>query len=148
MDMTSTTAESHDEAQVRETILARIAAITNKRPNDVRLTFADTAVGFFVEPPLSQSPQQEDLEGWFSTWIGPIGYEVGKLKIAVGGEIAYCHCLSHLTGARVNDEHTDFWFRETMCFRRVDTRWLITHVHESVPMLMDGSNMAAVDLRP
>jgi ketosteroid isomerase-like protein len=146
--MTTHRTHSNDETQVRLTIQARAAAIGNKRPDDVRSTFAPDAIGYFVEPPLRQSPQQEDLEGWFSTWRGPIGYEVRELHFALGGDIAYCHCLSHLTGARVNESDTDFWFRETLCLARAGTRWLITHIHESVPMLMDGSNMAAVTLKP
>ena len=146
--MTAKHTESHDEVQIRRTIEARAKAIRNKNPDAVRSTFSSNAVGYFVEPPLQQSPQQEDLEGWFTTWSGPIGYEVGELQVAVGGDIAYCHCLSHLTGPRVNDEDTDFWFRETLCFLRIDKRWLITHIHESVPMLMDGSNKAAIDLKP
>jgi ketosteroid isomerase-like protein len=146
--MTNVDTPSSDEAQVRLAIQARATAISNRRPGDVRATFARGAVGYFVEPPLEQSPQEEDLEGWFSTWSGPIGYAVGELHVAVGGDIAYCHCLSHLTGPRVNEEDTDFWFRETLGLRRIDSRWLITHIHESVPMLMDGSNMAAVNLKP
>jgi ketosteroid isomerase-like protein len=146
--MNSNATQLSDEDLVRLTIQSRATAISKKSPHDVRSTFAGDAVGYFVEPPLQQSPHQEDLEGWFSTWSGPIGYEVGEQHVAVGGDVAYCHCLSHLTGPRVSDTYTDFWFRETLCLRRIDTHWVITHIHESVPMLMDGSNMAAVNLKP
>ena len=146
--MTSGSTQAHDEVQVRRIIDARAMALRDKRPDDVRSTFAGGAVGYFVEPPLAQVPQAEDLERWFATWSGPIGYEVHDLQVRVGGDVAYCHGLGHLTGARVDDEDTDLWFRETMCFRRMDEKWLITHIHESVPMRMDGSNSAAVDLKP
>ena len=88
------------------------------------------------------------LAGWFATWRGLIGYEIGDLKIAVGDGIAYCHSLSRWTGARTDGEDTDIWFRETICLRKVNGQWLITHIHESVPMYMDGSLKAAVDLKP
>lgn len=146
--MPTTTSQSPDENQIRETIEARAKAIRCKNPEAVRATFGSDSVGYFVEPPLQQSPHQEDLAGWFSTWSGPIGYDVGELQIAVGGDIAYGYCLSHLTGPRVDDKDTDFWFRETLCFRRIENQWLITHIHESVPMLMDGSKKAATDLKP
>lgn len=144
----TTTTQAHDETQIRETIETRAKAIRSKNPEAVRATFSSDAVGYFIEPPLQQSLQQEDLEGWFTTWSGPIGYDPGELKIAVGGDIAYAHCLSHMTGPRTDDDDTDLWLRETLCFRRIDLQWLITHLHESVPMLMDGSNKAATNLKP
>ena len=42
----------------------------------------------------------------------------------------------------------DMWNRATIGFRRIDGRWLITHLHSSVPFYMDGSFRAAVDLKP
>jgi ketosteroid isomerase-like protein len=36
----------------------------------------------------------------------------------------------------------------TLCFRKIDGEWRITHEHESVPFYMDGSVRAAVDLEP
>jgi ketosteroid isomerase-like protein len=45
-------------------------------------------------------------------------------------------------------EKVDMWLRETLCFRKIDGKWKITHEHESVPFYMDGSFKAAVDLKP
>ena len=146
--MTATTPQSHEKTKIRGTIETRAKAIRDKNPEAVRATFSPDTVGYFIEPPLQQSIQEEDLEGWFTTWSGPIGYETGKLEIAIGGDIAYAHCLSHLTGPRTDDDDTDVWLRETLCFRRVNQQWLITHIHASVPMLMDGSNKAATNLKP
>ena len=100
------------------------------------------------KPHSNSRPSKEDLAGWFSTWRGLIGYEIGDLKIAVGDDIAYCHSLSRWTGARTDGEDTDIWFRETICLRKMNGQWLITHIHESVPMYMDGSLKAAIDLKP
>ena len=55
---------------------------------------------------------------------------------------------SHLTGARTDGTQTDVWTRLTRCLRQIDGRWKITHSHESVPFYMDGSNKAALDLKP
>jgi ketosteroid isomerase-like protein len=35
-----------------------------------------------------------------------------------------------------------------MGFRKVGGRWLIAHEHASVPLYMDGSEKAAIDLKP
>jgi SnoaL-like protein len=70
------------------------------------------------------------------------------LVIRSSDDVAYCHSLIHLTGKRTDGERTDVWYRETLCFRRTGDQWPITHVHESVPMHMDGTFKAAVDLKP
>ena len=146
--MTSESASAHDEAQIRALIDARASAMRNKDVQGVRSGFADDAVGFFLETPLEQSPLQQDLAGWFASWVGPVGYETRDLTIKSGGEVAYGHALSRMTGPRTDGEETDLWFRETFCLQRIEGRWLITHIHESVPLYMDGIVRAAFDLTP
>jgi ketosteroid isomerase-like protein len=146
--MTTKKTTLQDEAQIRGTIDARANAIRNKKVQEVLPNFTKDAVGFFFEPPLHQSPLKEDLAGWFATWSSPIGYEIGDLKIAVSDDVAFCHSLNRLKGTRTDGTNTDIWFRETLCFQKIDSQWLIAHIHESVPMHMDGSLKAAVDLKP
>ena len=62
--------------------------------------------------------------------------------------MAFGHSLNRITGRRTSGEETDVWVRATVCFRKVDGRWLIAHEHVSVPFYMDGSFRAAVDLEP
>jgi len=50
--------------------------------------------------------------------------------------------------ANKGGEPVDLWFRATACFRREGSRWLITHMHNSVPFAMDGTDKALLDLRP
>ena len=140
--------DTDNEQNIRATIDARANAIRTKNVQGVRRCFADDSTGFYLAPPLRESPHQEDLAGWFATWRESIGYESRDLKITSGDEIAYSHSLCHLTGTRTDGERTDVWFRETLCFRRIGGQWLITHIHESLPMYMDGTFRAAIDLKP
>ena len=146
--MTTDNHPSRNEVEIRKVIDARANAIRAKNAQGVLPCFSDRSVGYFIEPPLQQSPLAEDLAGWFETWRGPIGYELGPLEIASGNDIAYGHSLNRWTGMRTDGEATDAWFRETLCFRKIDGRWLISHIHESFPMYMDGSGKAASDLEP
>jgi ketosteroid isomerase-like protein len=141
-------ANTDNEQNIRATIDARANAIRTKNVQGVRRCFTDDSIGFYLAPPLRESPQHEDLAGWFATWHASIGYESRDLKITSGDDIAYSHSLSHLTGTRSDGERTDVWFRETLCFRRIGGQWLITHIHESLPMYMDGTFRAAIDLKP
>ncbi|NJM65580.1 MAG: SnoaL-like domain-containing protein [Acaryochloris sp. RU_4_1] len=146
--MTTETTQFQNEDQIRGTIDARAIAIRNKNVQGVLPNFTEDSVGFFFEPPLQQSPLKEDLAGWFATWSSPIGYEIGDLKITAGDDVAFCNSLSRLTGTRTDGTNTDLWFRETLCFQKIDDQWRIAHIHESVPMYMDGSLKAAIDLKP
>jgi ketosteroid isomerase-like protein len=38
--------------------------------------------------------------------------------------------------------------RATICYRKIDGKWMVTHEHVSVPFYMDGTYRAAVDLKP
>jgi ketosteroid isomerase-like protein len=90
----------------------------------------------------------EGLESWFATWREAIGYEFPGLSVTAGADVAFCHGLIHLTGRRTDGLESDTWFRSTLCLRKVEGVWKIAHLHQSVPMYMDGSLRAAVDLKP
>ena len=109
-------------------------------------------VTFDLAPPLSMGPEithdPSYLEQWFETWDGPIVSKSRDLKIAVGGDVAYAFGMQHLKGKKKDGEDVDLWLRATACFRREGKRWLITHMHNSVPFAMDGTDKALLDLRP
>jgi len=111
--------------------------------------YAPDSVTFDLAPPLvSTAMNAEGLQAWFSTWGGPLGYEIRDLNITAGDDVAFCHCLGRLSGTKIHGEKADVWFRLTLCFRKVGDEWKIAHQHESVPFYMDGSFRAAVDLKP
>ena len=68
----------------------------------------------------------------------------------MSGGPAVCYLLiAHLlTGTSKSGKTSDVWFRSTLGFRKVGGEWKIVHEHESVPFLMDGSDKAALDLKP
>lgn len=51
-------------------------------------------------------------------------------------------------GTKLDEGRIDLWFRKTIGFRRINNTWQIVHEHESVPFLMDGSGLAALELDP
>ena len=48
---------------------------------------------------------------------------------------------------RMDGEINDVWVRATVCFRKIDGHWKVTHEHMSVPYDMETSK-ASVDLKP
>jgi PhnB protein len=147
--MAQETRTKEAEAKVRTMIDAWAQAIRVKDAVGVVAHQAQDFVQFDLAPPLQVvGVDPRGLQEWFTTWRSDIGYEIKNLRITVGEDIAYCYGLVHLTGIRTDGSETNVWFRNTLCLREVDGVWKIAHGHESVPMHMDGSSKAAVDLQP
>ncbi len=146
----SETGTAAAEEELRSVIESWAEAIRRKDLAGVLRHFADDFVRFSLAPPLqATTPLSDDLQAWFATWRGHIGFEIRDLHLHTSGDLACAHSLNHLTGTKSNGEpDADLWFRETLCFRQIDGHWLITHEHQSIPFKMDGSLQAAVDLQP
>jgi uncharacterized protein (TIGR02246 family) len=143
--------QPNDEARVREVIADWAAAVRAKDVDRAITYYAADVVSFDLAPPLQYAGREalrKNLAEWFPTFQGPIGYDVHNLSITAGGDVAFCRSLNRISGTRTNGEKTDVWVRATIGCRRVGGRWLITHEHASVPFQMDGSDRAAIDLRP
>ena len=146
----SETGTAAAEGEIRSVIESWAEVIRKKEIDGVLRHFADDSVRFYLAPPLQATmPLRQNLEQWFATWRGGVGYEIRDLQIHTGADVAYAHSLNHLTGTKTNGEpDADLWFRETIGLRQIDGYWRITHHHESVPFKMDGSFQAEVDLKP
>jgi PhnB protein len=136
------------EAQIRTVIDTWAEAIRNKDAGGVVRHHEPGFVHFSLAPPLKSTPADtKDLEAWFDTWRGPIGYEFHDLNITAGDDTAFSHALIRLSGTKVDGQANEVWFRHTFGFRKTGGGWKIVHEHESVPFYMDGSYKAAVDLK-
>jgi len=140
-----------DEAQIQQLIDGWAKALRAKDVDGVMSNCAPDILWFNLAPPLQYlgaDVYKKNREEWFATWQGSIGYEIRDLCITVGDGVAFGHGLNRIHGTRTNGGHTDVWVRQTLGFRKIGGKWLITHEHESVPFYMDGSYKAAVDLKP
>jgi uncharacterized protein (TIGR02246 family) len=135
--------------QIRGLVDDWARALRAKDVDGVMAHYTADSVTFDLAPPLiSTGADAKGLQAWFSTWRGPLGYEIRDLNITAGDDVAFCHGLNRLSGTKTDGEKADVWFRLTLCLRRIGGEWRIAHQHESVPFYMDGSYRAAVDLRP
>jgi PhnB protein len=141
--------EPRDE--IRAIIERRIAAIRNKDAAEAVACLADDVVAFEMVPPLALPPGAARDEAGFGAWLDrfeEVDVEVRDLAIEADERVGFARALHHLTGTRVGGQTVSLWMRSTLCFRREADGWKIVHAHASVPMLMDGSFRAAVDLKP
>jgi len=139
------------EAVIRGLIEQRAQAVRAKDVDAVMSHYAPDLVSFDLAPPLElrgPAANRRSWADWFPTFRGPVGYEIRELSVTTGDDVAFCHSLNRISGARTDGTSTDVWVRATVCYRRIDGKWLITHEHTSVPFYMEPPFKAAIDLEP
>ncbi len=73
--------------------------------------------------------------------------ETHELSVAASADVAFAHMLHPDSGTRRGGRDVVVWVRSTVCLRRMDDRWLITHEHISFPINPDDWS-AVVDAAP
>jgi ketosteroid isomerase-like protein len=146
-------APNQNEAQIRQLMAAQETAMRNRDVAWLVGRYAPDVVAYTLAPPLAQSSagarDADALRAWFGTFDGPIDYEIRDLAVTCNEDIAYCHSLNRLSATPTGTtDHFDLWFRSTVCLRKIDGNWIVTHEHTSTPFYMDGSFQAALDLTP
>lgn len=137
-----------EHAPIRAAIDAHAAALSAKDARGVASCQAPDFVSYSLAPPLVAETDPKELEAWFATWRGPIGWQIDTLDVAASGDVAFAHGLVHMTGTKTDGVKVDLWFRQTLGLRKLGGAWKIAHEHDSVPFYMDGSFRASVDLKP
>ena len=142
-----------DEAQIRDLLAERQAAMLAKDPEPIVAGYAPGIVVFDLAPPLRHTgPEVHDpsgLRAWFDGFDGPVDLRIRDLSVTVGGDVAFAHSLNRMSAVPHGvPQGFELWYRATVCLRRIDGRWLIAHEHSSTPFYMDGTFRAALDLQP
>jgi uncharacterized protein (TIGR02246 family) len=136
--------------EIRQLVDAFAAAVRSRDVDTLMSNFAADVLTFDVVGPLQHvgtDAARKRTEEWFASFQGPIGYQVRDLTITASDEIAFCHSLNQVSATRKDGTKLEMWWRATLCFRRIDGGWLVTHQHNSVPF--DAENgRAAIDLAP
>lgn len=128
-----------------------LEAIENKDAPGAIRWFDTQAVTFDFAAPLENRfdalSDPAGMEEWFKTWDGPIRTDLLPPNVLVSGDIAVIHGLQRLHGRKKEGE-LSMWYRATVVLTNTASGWRITHLHNSVPMAMDGSQKALTDLTP
>jgi ketosteroid isomerase-like protein len=144
------TAHAIDEAEIRQRIDKLVEAIRAMDLEGVKPSYAPDIVSFDAQPPLQHVGAEAKWKNWvdvFTVYQRPLGYEIRDLTITSGGDVAFAHGFSRLSGTLKNGDRSGFWVRWTACFRKIDGNWLIAHDHVSVPLDVE-SGRALLNLEP
>src|SRR5215471_11128702 len=96
--------------QVRALLDDRAAAITAGDAERVVALYGPQVVSFRLIPPLSYGNEVRDpadFKGWVGAWANPPRYDIGEPVIEAGDDVAFSHCLTHVTGTKVDGEQVD-----------------------------------------
>jgi ketosteroid isomerase-like protein len=124
------------EAVLRRRIDELAQAIRDKSLDRLMAFYAYDVEVFDVRASLNvtgSAAYRNNLQDWFDSFEGPLGFDLHSLRIAAGEGAAFCHYLALVTGARSAHHKTGYWVRGTTCFERRDGEWRVTHEHISVP---------------
>jgi uncharacterized protein (TIGR02246 family) len=138
------------EAEIRAAIKGWAKALRAKDINALMTNYAPDVLSFDVVNPLQRQGRDEAkkrAEEWIASWQGPIECEISNLSITAGNDVAFSHHLSHFSGKRLDGGKIDMWIRATLCYRKIDGKWMVTHEHVSVPFDPE-SGQASLDLKP
>jgi uncharacterized protein (TIGR02246 family) len=148
--MTPAKSKARDEAQIRALIEARVKAVHAKDVNGAMESITPDILLFDVVNPLhhrGRDAERKRAQEWFSSFQGPIGYEIRDLNISTCDDVAFSHCLNRYSGTTTDGGKFGMWVRATTCYRKIDGTWMITHEHQSVPFDTE-SGKASLDLEP
>ncbi|GAA4934704.1 YybH family protein [Streptomyces coeruleoprunus] len=126
------------ESDIRALLDSRVDASQTKDIDRLMSHYSDDIVYYDAVPPL-QFTGREEVRGnflrWFDAYDGPISLETHALTVASSdADIAFAHMLHLDSGTRKNGLDIGIWVRSSVCFRRLNGTWLITHEHISMPI--------------
>jgi ketosteroid isomerase-like protein len=124
------------ESEIRALLDSRVEACRAKDVDRLMSLYSSDIVYFDVVPPLQfagSADVRRNFKRWFDEYEGEIGLETHELTIAVGEDVAFAHMLHVDSGTRNNGVEGAVWLRSSVCCRRLDGKWLITHEHISMP---------------
>jgi ketosteroid isomerase-like protein len=124
------------EAEICALIEARINAVRVKDVKGATSNVAHDVVVFDVVDAFQQvgiEAMRERASSWFSSFENAIGVDVRDLSLAVSGETAFACSLNRYFGKLRSGGTLDMSVRVTLCLRKINGEWLITHEHSSVP---------------
>ncbi|CAL9289126.1 nuclear transport factor 2 family protein [Streptomyces sp. NPDC095602] len=125
------------ETELRALLASRAEAQQTKDIDRLMSFYAPDAVYYDVVPPLRFTGTDEirrNFLRWFDGYAGQISLDTHEQTLVTNGDTAFAHMLHLDSGERKGGMQAAIWVRETVCLRRTNGTWSITHEHISIPI--------------
>lgn len=136
--------------ELRELIDAWAVAVRAKDIESVMSHYASDVVVFDVVDPLEFQGTdllRQRMAYWFGSFEGQIGFEISNLSVEAGDYLSFCYSINRVIGIKADSSKVNMCWRATLCCRKIDGRWMITHSHSSMP-LNEETGIGSLDLKP
>lgn len=134
--MTTDTAKTHDEAQIRQLIADQASAICAKDIDRIMAHYATDVTFFDCKSPFQTRGAEAFRRIWeecLPYFPDSFGIERRDLSVTVSGDLALAHWLFRFTGEEKDHPALQTWIRLTGGYQRKQGRWQIVHEHCSLP---------------
>jgi ketosteroid isomerase-like protein len=125
-----------DDQEIREIIERWAKAVRDKDFGGILARHATSILMFDVPPPFESRGIEAYRETWdlfYSTQPGPIAFDIQRMDIVAGADVAFAAARMQCEEKGKNGELTKLDFRLTVGLRKIGGRWMILHEHHSVP---------------
>jgi uncharacterized protein (TIGR02246 family) len=144
----SVATQVNEEGEIRSLIDQWARALEAKDIDRLVANYAPDALLFDAIPPF----QTKGVEGYRRLWEACLPHfpdafksEHRQVKIAVSGDVAFCHCLHHIVPLDGPHPAGQTWLRVTVCYRKIEGKWLVVHEHVSTPFNPMTGQAAFID---
>ena len=127
--MTTANSSAVDQAQIVKLIDDWVDAIRNRDVEASLSNYSKNVTLFDIAEPLKYfglDAVRRRLSEWLSTFQGSLGCETHDLRIAADGDVAFSHSLNHVNGTMTDGTKLDMWWRQTICYRKMNEQWMVT----------------------
>jgi ketosteroid isomerase-like protein len=145
-----TSQRATDEADIRRRLDIHLKALRDMDLEGVMSMYASDIVCFDLDPPLLYSGWEAKRKRWtevLAMFQPPLDYEIRDFTLTLADDIAFGYSLNRMHATLKTGRLVDYWLRWTVCFRKIDSTWLIVHEQVSVPADI-ASGKAVLDLKP
>ncbi|GAB2681342.1 YybH family protein [Nocardia goodfellowii] len=125
------------ESEIRAFLASRTEAQRSKDIDRLMSFYSPDIVYYDAVAPLRFTGTEDvrrNFVRWFDGYQGPIGLETHDLSIVTSGDVAFANMLHLDSGKHKGGIELSIWVRETVCLRRVNGQWSISHEHISLPI--------------
>jgi uncharacterized protein (TIGR02246 family) len=134
--MSSSAIKTSDEAQIRDLIENWARAVRSQDIEGIMRHHAPEILMFDVPPPVQSKGIDAYRKTWdvFFRWFGGSGvFDLSELNVTAGDDVAFCTSLLRCAGRDAHGKAEELAVRLTVCCRKIDGQWMVTHEHHSVP---------------
>jgi len=137
--ITPATARASSADEIRAIQLS-IAADAEKRDLDGIMSHylpGDKLFVYDMYPPrayIGWDAFRGDWKNFLDALKGPISYKLGELTATADDQFGYTHMIQYIRGTTQEGKPFVLNLRETDVYRKINGKWMIVHVHASVPV--------------